>query len=396
VDDIVVECGNSLYQPVLDRYIAGGEVELSEVRAVWRNTAQSMCSVSGFYEMLFPLVRRINQRLSGKKKLRVLAGDPPVDWSKVKEQSEVMLDRDANIASVMEKEVLSKHRKALMLFGTFHLFHSDHTGPMQLESSVGRYEMDHPGVTLVIGTGIISRSPIPASVTNEMEARMARWPVPSLIQNIKGTWLEGVDKHYFSTMVDAFLYLGPTDLMLVELRPAEIFLNKEYMTELHRRASIIGEGLLTAQTDYPDKISDQDYSPFLHDPKASRQILRSLGIGPAEPTATSRTDLPLRPPDVPQVIHLSPEALQTFVGEYASESLSGDRLPPVAIIAGRDRLLVDLGVGIGRRSFLPISSTEFMDAAAPAARITFTLNEKGQLTGLVFKGLWESKATKVR
>jgi hypothetical protein len=127
VDDIVVECGNSLYQSVLDRYIAGGEVKLSEVRPVWRNTTQPMCSVSGFYEMLFPLIRRINQRLSPEKKLRVLAGDSPLDWSKVKEQSEVMLDRDANIASVMEKEVLSKHRKALMLFGEFHLFHENKT-----------------------------------------------------------------------------------------------------------------------------------------------------------------------------------------------------------------------------------------------------------------------------
>src|SRR5208282_5740167 len=42
VDDIAVECGNSLYQPILDRYIAGDEVPLSEVRQVWRNTTQAM------------------------------------------------------------------------------------------------------------------------------------------------------------------------------------------------------------------------------------------------------------------------------------------------------------------------------------------------------------------
>jgi hypothetical protein len=38
VNDIEVECGNSLYQPVLDRYIAGEDVPFSEVRKVWRNT----------------------------------------------------------------------------------------------------------------------------------------------------------------------------------------------------------------------------------------------------------------------------------------------------------------------------------------------------------------------
>ena len=78
-----VECGNSLYQPILDRYIAGDDVPLSEVRQLWRNTTQPMCGTSGFYEELFPLVRRINQKVPPEKKLRMLAGDPPIDWSKV-------------------------------------------------------------------------------------------------------------------------------------------------------------------------------------------------------------------------------------------------------------------------------------------------------------------------
>ena len=34
VNDIEVECGNSLYQPVLDRYIAGDDVPFTEVRKV--------------------------------------------------------------------------------------------------------------------------------------------------------------------------------------------------------------------------------------------------------------------------------------------------------------------------------------------------------------------------
>jgi hypothetical protein len=62
INDIVVECGNSLYQPVLDRYIAGEDVPFSDVSKVWRNTTQIMCSTSGFFEQLFPPVRAINQR----------------------------------------------------------------------------------------------------------------------------------------------------------------------------------------------------------------------------------------------------------------------------------------------------------------------------------------------
>src|SRR5690349_17564905 len=56
VNDIVVECGNRLYQKTLDRYIAGEDVAVAEMQLVWRNTTQQMCSLSGFYEQLFPLV----------------------------------------------------------------------------------------------------------------------------------------------------------------------------------------------------------------------------------------------------------------------------------------------------------------------------------------------------
>ena len=44
---------------------------------------------------------------------------------------------------MMEKEVLSKHRKALMLFGIFHLFHGAGVGP---GNAVAIYEKDYPNV----------------------------------------------------------------------------------------------------------------------------------------------------------------------------------------------------------------------------------------------------------
>jgi hypothetical protein len=126
VNDVVVECGNSRYQSVLDRYIAGEDVPLTEARKVWRNTTQPICGVwgFGFFEQLYPLLRAINLKLPLEKRLRVLAGDPPIDWDQIKSFQDILKPgpRDTSIASVMEKEVLSKHRKALMLFGTFHSF----------------------------------------------------------------------------------------------------------------------------------------------------------------------------------------------------------------------------------------------------------------------------------
>ena len=309
INDIVVECGNSLYQPILDRYIAGDDVPLDETRQVWRNTTQPMCGVSAFYEELFPLVRRINQRLPPGKKFRVLAGDPPIDWSRVKTRDDAMrfMNRDPAIASVMAKEVLSKHRKALMLFGTLHLYHNHSARlPILFASAVESYEKNYPGVTLVIAEhkGFGNDSPL-AQYNDEFESRMAAWPIPSLAQDIPGTWLADLlDKTqtltggavFFSVgkggkrtespidssdvpsskMVDAYLYLGPRDLLLKEPLPAEIFLDKDFMAEMKRRAAIMGPGPVTDQAD-PEKVSDQNYSPFQYDPDELHNRMQSFG-----------------------------------------------------------------------------------------------------------------------
>ncbi|HEU0029472.1 MAG TPA: hypothetical protein VFQ53_02480 [Kofleriaceae bacterium] len=246
VNDIAVECGNSLYQPVLDRYIAGADVPFTEVRKVWRNTTQTMCSSSGFYAQLFPLVRAINQRLPANKRLRVLAGDPPIDWDQVKTQEDVWryFKRDETIASVMETEVLAKHRKALMLFGTFHLMHG------QGANAVSTYEKKYPHVTFVI-----------SDLGNYDNSRLAAWPNPSLVPT-KGTWLGTLSpgdiwspgvrildckvqsgfppelQKPVADVIDAFLYLGPRDLRLLEPTPAHIAVDSEYMTELVRRMAL--------------------------------------------------------------------------------------------------------------------------------------------------------------
>jgi hypothetical protein len=254
VNDIEVECGNSLYQPVLDRYIAGDDVPFIEVRKVWRNTTQPACGASGFFEELFPLVRAVNQKLPPAKRLRVLAGDPPIDWDQVKTFQDILkfAHRNDSIASVIEKEVLSKHRKALMLFGTMHLMHGTN-------SAVSIYEKEYPNVTFVISDLALFDMNSP----DRSRSPLASWPVPS-IARIKGTWLGALDLGYFfpppmmindqdcslhnefpknlqkpmEGLVDAVLYLGPQDLRLKEKMPANIALDVGYRTESLQREAL--------------------------------------------------------------------------------------------------------------------------------------------------------------
>jgi hypothetical protein len=256
VNDIEVECGNSLYQDVLDRYIAGEDVPFIEVRQVWRNTTQQMCGTSGFFEQFFPLVRAINQKLPAGKRLRVLAGDPPIDWAQVKtadDASKFLSGREKSIVSVMEQHILSKHRKALILFGSLHLMHNS-------DNAVSMYEKDYPNVTFVVFDLGTFDSDLPALTGTTLET----WPIPSLI-GAKGTKLGALDIGHFipppimidqdckvsreypkemqkpmSDLVDAFLYLGPGALRLKEPMPADIALDVDYMKELQRRAAFAG------------------------------------------------------------------------------------------------------------------------------------------------------------
>ena len=284
VSDIEVECGNSLYQPVLDRYIAGEDVPFTEVRKVWRNTTQPMCGYSGFFEQLFPLVRAINQKLPTAKRLRVLAGDPPRDWDKIKTSEQAMnsADRESSIASVMEKEVLSKHRKALMLFGTFHLMHEID------DTAVSTYEKDYPNLTFVISDlGVYDTNRPVAAISP-----LAMWPNPSIALT-KGTWLGALSlsdifppgiwfdrdcnvhialfpklqkqvQKPLEHFIDAFLYLGPQELRLREPMPADIALDADYMTEMRRRESLIGlPGASKSQKEFSDEIMQASQNPIL-------------------------------------------------------------------------------------------------------------------------------------
>jgi hypothetical protein len=272
VNDIVVECGNVRYQATLDRYIAGEDVPLGEVRQVWRNTTvPQMCSVSPFYAELFPLVRRINQGLSPARRLRVLAADPPIEWATITSQAEFTryyAARDSSIASVMENNVLSRHRKALMLFGSAHLAHGltgeaaaafrRLPGGFGVASAVGRYEERYPGLTFTIdlyGCGATTAwGPAPGS-----------WLIPSLLKT-RGTRLAAPANSPLPGP-DGILYLGPPELLLNELRPASAFLDDTLVAELRRQAALMPwPPPPSPQIDElidPRRVRERDMNPFI-------------------------------------------------------------------------------------------------------------------------------------
>jgi hypothetical protein len=93
---------------------------------------------------------------------------------------------------------------------------------------------------------------------------------------------------------------------------------------------------------------------------------------------------------VPRAISLSSNVLQRFAGKYdpipPPGAPTGMRMPAMELIADPPGLWINLGMG-GKRRFLPLSPTEFFDGDSPAARLTFTTDERGEIVGLMVSGV---------
>jgi hypothetical protein len=238
VNDIVVEFGNALYQPTMDRFVAGPAVEDRDLRLVWRNTTQSPVATwdAPMYEQFFRTVRAVNWPLAEGKKIRVLLGDPPIDWARVTTRDDVLAfsDRDGHMASVLKREVVDKGRRALVCYGSTHVMHAPPGeqgggGVAQVEQQTG-----HRAYVILAGG----------------HPRLASHPRRTVIP-AKGTWVESADTGEFNylpgecgvpfgAIADALLYLGQVGEQTQSLWNPAIYLDPAYWTELQRRKTIMG------------------------------------------------------------------------------------------------------------------------------------------------------------
>lgn len=251
VNDVGVEFGNALYQDVCDRYIAGQDVPSSEVQQIWRNTTQFIALDSPVYEQFFATVRDINKKLAAEKRLRVLLGDPPLDWSSPdakREWGRAMFRRDSHFAGVVEKEVLSKGRKALLLTGGAHLVRGVSTN-----NTTGHIERLKPHSMFIVipHSGFKERN-------EELESRLTSWK-PGMLAPIEGTWLGSLHPRLrwpqiakdrlkgaeapsrdpkLEDVADAWLFVGMRDT-LTEVLPHPRIYRDDYWNELNRRHMLV-------------------------------------------------------------------------------------------------------------------------------------------------------------
>ncbi len=259
VQVIVFEVGNARHQAVVDRFVAGEPVAARDLRPVWRD-----CFGWGFdnpiYEQFFRTVRAINRTLPPERRLRVLLGDPPEDWTQTKLMNQadvdpIMEQRDAHYAGVVENHVLATGLNGLLIAGQGHFAR---LLPLPAGNTVQRLERKYPGSVHVVMTHIGF-----GPETGALEPNLADWPIPSLV-SLRDTWLGELDLalffgsmgpppsedqappesppfwqgHTWGTLFDSLLYLGPrSSLTKSTTNPAIYRGDEQYLSELQRRES---------------------------------------------------------------------------------------------------------------------------------------------------------------
>ncbi|MXY24063.1 MAG: hypothetical protein F4Y45_06015 [Acidobacteria bacterium] len=201
VDDIVFETGNALYQEVVDRYVNGADVPIDELRLVWQNTTQRRVGEPPVERPLvaafFRNVREVNLSRSPGQRLRILLGDPPINWAEIETQSDVqpwLYLRDTHPAELIQREVLDKGRRAFVIYGGMHL---------QRQNLFSNYELvdDRRVHTLVqqlegAGTPVFTVWVNASTDLEALQADISTWPAPSLA-HVRGTLLGAADFETF-------------------------------------------------------------------------------------------------------------------------------------------------------------------------------------------------------
>jgi hypothetical protein len=239
VNDIVVESGSSKHQDVMDRFVRGESVEEKVLRRAWQDTtAPDQVWDVPMYEEFFRAVRDINKSLPRERQLRVLLGEPPFEWEKATRDEWLKLNRDAFPADLIQREVLAKGRRALVVYGNLHLIKRSNS------LLAGRILAMCDSCLFNIWTHANGRD------LSTLQADIASWHAPALTL-IKNTTLGaaafgfyqpgGIDGPRMDEQFDAIMYLGPISSIRVrrdEISPS-LCADSEYMKMRLGRMAVI-------------------------------------------------------------------------------------------------------------------------------------------------------------
>jgi hypothetical protein len=254
VNDVVVEFGNALYQDVADRFVVAGEpVANAELEPIWRNTiGGGVYWDAPVYGQFFRNLRAVNWMLPPQRRIRVLLGDPAVDFAALHSDTAANAvptedQRDPFYAGVVQREVLAKGRKALLIAGNAHLRRGLHPTDNPSQPNVATLlTQQHPDSLFVVEVLPLNPGWAPDDVRQRTQSEFGGWPRPA-IALLAGTWLGAQPMPYraidpnslYQEQVDAVIWLGPDTGLTASRADPAIYQCGDYAAELHRRGEVL-------------------------------------------------------------------------------------------------------------------------------------------------------------
>ena len=177
VNDIVVEFGSAKYQDLIDRFVAGNDVPPASLRHVWQDTTVAFATWdSPLTEDFFRAVRAANATLPRRRQIRVWLGEPPIDWDTIHRKDDYnpwLQRRESYPGELIQREVLAKHRRALVVYGQMHAQRKDLL--TNFERGDGLFGLEGAGKTHVFSIWTADSADLA-----KIQGDVANWPIPSL------------------------------------------------------------------------------------------------------------------------------------------------------------------------------------------------------------------------
>ena len=295
VGNIVVEMGDAAQQDVVDRYVNGESVSYLELRKVWSDTVGIFPTVQDLGNInLYAVVRAVNAGLPPESRIKVWLGDPPINWSQVNSKEEwqrLEEQRDIYPAGLIEREILGKQKKALVIYGVDHLdVYPDGIAPFPPPAIVqhrspnmrARFDANHPGALFTVFP-YIGFTTKPCS--ERFERHLKGVPIPSLIVSVReSAWekdvlppgcvpvakspgltqaqYEAAIRNYAGFNSDGLLYLGARQSLTTSPNVPDLYLDLDFRREMDRRLRLrIGTGLSAVPDPAYNPATPQPYDP---------------------------------------------------------------------------------------------------------------------------------------
>jgi hypothetical protein len=263
IDDIAVEFANARYQPLIDRYVAGSEVPTDSLALVWQDAIVPLAWDASVYPAFFRAVRTVNARLPKTRRLRVIALDPPIQWDSVRTAADIPRRwgyRDPVWFEILDREVIAKGHKALVIAGGLHVIRRDPVSSFR-EASLDRAGLGDAFAQRYAG---LAYSAYPVVGERGVGSLVKHWR-PNMLAPVSGTTLGARSSHLLmpgnltvftmvdgkrvprvleekdyppiDQLIDAVVYYGPDTLLApVELAP---YRDSVRVAELRRRSTVM-------------------------------------------------------------------------------------------------------------------------------------------------------------